>query len=79
MTLYAFLRWIASLSEFANEIKVGFARYYNKRHNRVAIFEATGLKVSSLTKERPQSATTSSWGYEAGPSKGPGLRSAGGR
>jgi len=26
---------LSSLSEFVREIKVGFARYYNKRHNRL--------------------------------------------
>jgi hypothetical protein len=29
---------LSSLSEFVHEIKVGFARYYNKRHNRRGYF-----------------------------------------
>ena len=29
---------LSSLSEFVREIKVGFARYYNRRHNRRGYF-----------------------------------------
>jgi hypothetical protein len=29
---------LSSLSEFVREIKVGFARYYNKMHNRRGYF-----------------------------------------
>jgi REP element-mobilizing transposase RayT len=29
---------LSSLSEFMREIKVGFARYYNRRHNRRGYF-----------------------------------------
>jgi len=29
---------LSSLSEFVREIKVGFTRYYNKRHNRRGYF-----------------------------------------
>ena len=29
---------LSNLSEFVREIKVGFARYYNKRHNRRGYF-----------------------------------------
>jgi hypothetical protein len=42
---------LSSLSEFMREIKVGFARYYNRRHNRRGYFGVTGLKASLLVKD----------------------------
>ena len=35
---------LARVSEFVGEIKVGFARYYNKRHNRRGYFWGDRLK-----------------------------------
>ena len=34
---------LSSLSEFMREIKVGFARYYNRRHNRRYVYEAGAI------------------------------------
>jgi len=36
---------LSNLSEFMREIKVGFARYYNQRHNRRGISGGTGSKA----------------------------------
>ena len=44
---------LSNLSEYVREIKVGFARYYNRRNTDAAIFGETGSKVSSLKKEKP--------------------------
>jgi hypothetical protein len=35
---------LSSLSEFMREIKVGFARYYNRRHNRRGYFRGDRFK-----------------------------------
>ena len=42
---------LSSLSEFVREIKVGFARYYNKRYNRRGYLTAS--KSSLWIKEKP--------------------------
>ena len=41
---------LSSLSEFAREIKVGFARYYNKRHNRRGYFWGDRFKSVIVDK-----------------------------
>jgi REP element-mobilizing transposase RayT len=41
---------LSSLSEFVREIKVDFARYYNRRHNRRGYFWGTGSKASLSIK-----------------------------
>lgn len=41
---------LSSLSEFVREIKVGFARYYNRRHNRRGYF--WGDRFKSLIVEK---------------------------
>ena len=56
---------LASLSEFVREIKVGFARYYNKRHSRRGYFGGDRFKsvivekgetlINCLKKPRPKS------------------------
>ena len=43
----------SSLSEFVREIKVGFARYYNRGRIDAAISGKTGLKLSSLKRSDP--------------------------
>jgi hypothetical protein len=45
---------LSSLSEFVREIKVGFARYYNKRHNRRGYFWGDRFKSVIVDKGRPQ-------------------------
>ena len=44
---------LSSLSEFMREIKVGFARYYNRRHNRRGYFGVDRFK--SLIVEKGES------------------------
>ena len=44
---------LSSLSEFIREIKVGFARYYNKRHNRRGYF--WGDRFKSVIVEKGES------------------------
>jgi hypothetical protein len=41
---------LASLSEFVREIKVGFARYYNRRHNRRGYFWGDRFKSVIVEK-----------------------------
>jgi hypothetical protein len=41
---------LSSLSEFVREIKVGFARYYNKRHNRRGYFWGDRFKSVIVDK-----------------------------
>jgi hypothetical protein len=41
---------LSSLSEFVREIKVGFARYYNKRHNRRGYFWGDRFKSVIVEK-----------------------------
>jgi len=41
---------IADLSEFMREIKVGFARYYNRRHNRRGYFWGDRFKSVIVEK-----------------------------
>jgi hypothetical protein len=41
---------LASLSEFVREIKVGFARYYNRRHNRRGYFWGDRFKSVIIEK-----------------------------
>jgi len=41
---------LSSLSEFVREIKVGFARYYNKRHNRRGYFLGDRFKSVIVDK-----------------------------
>ena len=41
---------LSSLSEFVREIKVGFARYYNKRHNRRGYFWGDRFKSVVVDK-----------------------------
>ena len=41
---------LSSLSEFIREIKVGFARYYNKRHNRRGYFWGDRFKSVIVEK-----------------------------
>jgi hypothetical protein len=41
---------LSSLSEFMREIKVGFARYYNKRHNRQGYFWGDRFKSVIVDK-----------------------------
>ena len=41
---------LSSLSEFIREIKVGFARYYNKRHNRRGYFWGDRFKSVIVDK-----------------------------
>jgi len=41
---------LSSLSEFVREIKVGFARYYNKRHNRQGYFWGDRFKSVIVDK-----------------------------
>ena len=41
---------IADLSEFMREIKVGFARYYNRRHNRRGYFGGDRFKSVIVEK-----------------------------
>ena len=41
---------LSSLSEFVREIKVGFARYYNKRHNRRGYFWSDRFKSVIVDK-----------------------------
>lgn len=43
---------LSSLSEFVREIKVGFARYYKRRHNRRGYFGGTVSKVCLSIKVR---------------------------
>jgi hypothetical protein len=41
---------LASLSEFIREIKVGFARFYNRRHNRRGYFWGDRFKSVIVDK-----------------------------
>ena len=41
---------LSSLSEFIREIKVGFARYYNRRHNRRGYFWGDRFKSVIVDK-----------------------------
>ena len=41
---------LSSLSEFVREIKVGFTRYYNKRHNRRGYFWGDRFKSVIVEK-----------------------------
>ena len=41
---------LTSLSEFVREIKVGFTRYYNKRHNRRGYFWGDRFKSVIVEK-----------------------------
>ena len=41
---------LSSLSEFMREIKVGFARYYNRRHNRREYFGGDRFKSVIVNK-----------------------------
>jgi len=41
---------LASLSEFIREIKVGFARYYNRRHNHRGYFWGDRFKIVIIDK-----------------------------
>ena len=41
---------LSNLSEFVREIKVGFARYYNKRHNRRGYFWGDRFKSVIVEK-----------------------------
>jgi hypothetical protein len=41
---------LSSLSEFVREIKVGFARYYNKKHNRRGYFWGDRFKSVIVDK-----------------------------
>ena len=41
---------LSSLSEFVREIKVGFARYYNRRHNRRGYFWGDRFKSVIVDK-----------------------------
>jgi hypothetical protein len=41
---------LSSLSEFVREIKVGFARYYNRRHNRRGYFWGNRFKSVIVEK-----------------------------
>jgi len=41
---------LSSLSEFMREIKVGFARYYNRRHNRRGYFWGDRFKSVIVDK-----------------------------
>ncbi|MGD9065364.1 MAG: hypothetical protein PVI42_14660 [Desulfobacterales bacterium] len=43
-------RRLSSLSEFVREIKVGFARFYNKRHNRRGYFWGDRFKSVIVEK-----------------------------
>jgi hypothetical protein len=43
---------LSSLSEFVREIKVGFARFYDKRHGRRGYFWGIGLKAWWLKKAK---------------------------
>ena len=43
---------LSNLSEFVREIKVGFTRYYNKRHNRRGYFWGDRFKSVIVEKER---------------------------
>ena len=64
-----FRQKLSSLSEFMREIKVGFARYYNRRHNRRGYFWGDRFKsvivdkgetlVNCLRKQRTGSKGTS--------------------
>ncbi len=45
-----FRKKLSSLSEFVREIKVGFARYYNKRHNRRGYFWGDRFKSVIVDK-----------------------------
>ena len=49
---------LSSLSEFVREIKVGFARYYNRRHNRRGYFWGDRFKSVIVDKgETPVKST----------------------
>ena len=43
---------LSSLSEFIREIKVGFARYYNKRHHRRGYFWGGSVQKRHCGKRR---------------------------
>ena len=43
---------LSSLSEFVREIKVGFARYYNRRHNRRGYFLGRPLQKCHCGQRR---------------------------
>ncbi len=50
---------LSNLSEFVREIKVGFARYYNKRHNRRGYFWGDRFKSVIVEKgETPVKSAT---------------------
>jgi putative transposase len=44
---------LASLSEFVRDIKVNFARYYNRTHNRRGYFWGDRFKSVIVDKGRP--------------------------
>ena len=46
---------LSSLSEFVREIKLGFSRFYNKRHHRIGFLGGVVLKELLLKMERPLS------------------------